>query len=337
MKKTLFTLSIALIFIASSYAQLTGVKTIPGDYPTLAAAITALNSSGVGTGGVTFNIAAGYTETFTSPTAGRITTLSGSASNPIVFQKTGTGNNPLITSGTGVATIDAIIAIGGCDYVTFDGIDVKDKTTNFTANAKMEWGFAILKNSVTDGSQNITIKNCTVTLDKNYDYTKGIYVNNHTLTSASQMTITAFSGTNSNLKIFNNTLTNCYTGIYLKGYNHTSAPYAYYDQNNEIGADGGNIITNVAGQTDPGYGIYTIYQNNLKVANNNITSTMGGLAQPAVPYGIFLSDALNASFDLYNNYVSMQFSGINTVILMPFPAAWVDQALPILLIYTTIR
>ncbi len=105
MKKTLFTLAIALIVSATSFAQLTGVKTVGtgGDYPTLAAAIAALNTSGVGTGGVTFNVAAGHTETFASPTAGHITTLTGSASNPIVFQKSGTGNNPLITAGTGVS------------------------------------------------------------------------------------------------------------------------------------------------------------------------------------------------------------------------------------------
>ena len=130
MKKVFFTLIIALFFSAISFAQLTGVKTIPGDYPTVAAAIAALNASGVGAGGVTFNVAAGHTETFTSPTAGRITTLTGSVSSPIVFQKTGTGNNPLITSGTGVAYIDAIIAIGGCDYITFDGIYLRDKPSN---------------------------------------------------------------------------------------------------------------------------------------------------------------------------------------------------------------
>ena len=65
----------------------------------------------------------------------------------------------------------------------------------------------------------------------------------------------------------------------MKGYNHETAPYNFYDQNNEIGLEGGNIITNVAGGKDPGYGIYTIYQNNLKIANNNITSTMGGLCR----------------------------------------------------------
>lgn len=309
MKKALFILIVALFFSAVSFAQLTGVKTIPGDYATVATAITALNASGVGTGGVTFNVAAGYTETFASPIAGRITTLTGSSANPIVFQKSGAGNNPLITSGTGNSYADAIIAIAGCDNITFDGIDLRDKPSNVAVGPMMEWGYALLKNSGTDGSQNITIKNCTITLKKVYDATKGIYSNNHALANTDQLTITASTGTNSNLKIFNNTFTNCYSGIYLKGYNHPTAPYNFYDQNNEIGLDGGNIITNVAGQTDPGYGIYTMYQNNLIVANNNITSTMAGLASTAVPYGIFLSDALNASYDLYNNYVSLQYSG----------------------------
>jgi hypothetical protein len=40
-------------------AQLTGIKNIPGDYATLAAAITDLNAQGVGAGGVTFNVLAG--------------------------------------------------------------------------------------------------------------------------------------------------------------------------------------------------------------------------------------------------------------------------------------
>lgn len=82
-------------------AQLTGIKSIPGDYPTIEAAISALNTQGVGTGGVIFNVAAGHTETLSTPTGGTITTLTSSASNPITFQKSGTGNNPKITAGTG--------------------------------------------------------------------------------------------------------------------------------------------------------------------------------------------------------------------------------------------
>jgi len=43
--------------------SLQAYKTIPGSYATRAAAITNLNAQGVGAGGVTFNVVAGYTET----------------------------------------------------------------------------------------------------------------------------------------------------------------------------------------------------------------------------------------------------------------------------------
>jgi len=46
-----------------SHAQVTGTKTIGTDYATIAAAVTALNTSGVGVGGATINIPAAYTET----------------------------------------------------------------------------------------------------------------------------------------------------------------------------------------------------------------------------------------------------------------------------------
>ncbi|MBU6341380.1 MAG: hypothetical protein KGS48_07800, partial [Bacteroidetes bacterium] len=107
-------------------AQLTGTKTIPGTYATLTAAITDLNTQGVGAGGVTFNIAAGYTETL----SGRLDiTATGTAANPIIFQKNGAGANPVLTSYTGIATatsaaMDGMIALIGSDYVTFNGIDL---------------------------------------------------------------------------------------------------------------------------------------------------------------------------------------------------------------------
>ena len=113
---------LALMSAGTARAQLAGTKTIPGDYATVAAAITALNAQGVGAGGVTFNIAAGYTETFASPTAGAIT-ATGTAANPIVFQKSGSGASPRITAGVGTTTnLDAIISLAGSDYVTFDGL-----------------------------------------------------------------------------------------------------------------------------------------------------------------------------------------------------------------------
>ena len=106
---------------------LTGIKTIPGNYPSLAAAIADLNTLGVGSGGVTFNVAAGFTETLPSLSAGLIT-ATGASSDPIVFQKSGSGANPLITAfSPGVSTtVDYLIAIAGGDYITFDGIDLQE-------------------------------------------------------------------------------------------------------------------------------------------------------------------------------------------------------------------
>ena len=119
MKKMLLLIS-ALIIAGASFGQLTGIRNIgspgPNDYPTIAAAIADLNTWGVGPGGVTFNIAAGYTETFLSPLAGTIT-ATGTAANPVVFQKNGSGADPLITAAIGTTTnTDGIIKISGGDY-----------------------------------------------------------------------------------------------------------------------------------------------------------------------------------------------------------------------------
>ena len=78
-------------FNYTSFGQLSGIKSIPGNYPTISAAINDLNAQGVGAGGVTFNIAAGYTETLSA----RLNlTATGTVSNTIVFQKSGTGITP---------------------------------------------------------------------------------------------------------------------------------------------------------------------------------------------------------------------------------------------------
>lgn len=54
MRRTGLFLFLCLSFLNRSFSQLTGTKNIPGDYATLQAAITALNTSGVGAGGVIF-------------------------------------------------------------------------------------------------------------------------------------------------------------------------------------------------------------------------------------------------------------------------------------------
>ncbi|MCX6283763.1 MAG: right-handed parallel beta-helix repeat-containing protein [Bacteroidetes bacterium] len=311
MRKIILGLILSLIGSGLLQAQVSGTYSIPGaTYPSITVAINAINTAGIGAGGVTFNVAAGYTENFTGPVAGLIT-ATGTASNPIVFKKSGTGANPVITGFVGLpADYQYIICLQGTDYITFDGIDVSDLT------GQVEWGYALLKASGTDGCQNVTIKNCNITMNKADAYTAvGVYSNLFIPSNMGvSIPITAASGANSNIKIYSNTFTNCYNSIYFLGFNDPNAPYALYDQNNEIGKDGANIITNVGGGSSFAYGIYAIYQNNLKVANNTINSAMVGTNDH---YGIYLTTAKNASYDLYGNSVSMQFSGTGTKNLYP--------------------
>jgi len=308
MKKALL-LSFALFIMHIAYGQLTGVKTIPGDYTSIEAAILALNSSGVGSGGVTFDIAAGHTETFSTPTAGLITAF-GTAANQIIFQKSGGGANPLITAATpGAGTMDYVICLWGADYVTFDGIDIQENVTNTTSAEQMEWAYAILKVSVTDGSQNNTIKNCDITLNPANTSSRAIYSNNHTTTSTTQLVITDISGTNSNNKFYGLNVSNCYHAFYIYG-RADASPYTYYDQNNELGVDGANTINGLGGSSTSSYGLYCYYQNGVKIANNTYTGTSNQTT--GSQYVMYISTGTRSNVDIYNNTVSMTALGTGT-------------------------
>ncbi len=289
--------------------QLTGIKSIPGDYTSIEAAITDLNSVGAGSGGVTFNVAAGHTETFSIATAGLITTTTGSEANPIIFQKSGAGANPMITAANpGAGTMDYVICLAGADYITFDGINIQENPANATSAEMMEWAYAILKASVTDGSQNNTIKNCAITLSPANTGSRAVYSNNHTTSATTQLVITDIAGTNSNNKFYSLNVSNCYHGFYLYG-RADATPYTFYDQNNELGVGGPNIVTGLGntGGTTASYGLYCYYQNGVKIANNTFTgiSDMGTASQ----YIMYFGTATNANVDVYNNVVSMNYRG----------------------------
>ena len=233
-------LSLLLIFLMQTvtFSQLTGTKSIPGDYASVTAAITDLNTQGVGTGGVIFNVAAGYTESgvnvvLTCPVNPP------SVSKPITFQKSGAGANPLLTAGVGVSTTtDGIWKLNGVTYVTINGIDLQENPANVDATTQMEWGYALVKQSGTLACQFVTIKNCNVTLNKANTASTGIYTGNHTATVTTALSVTAFTGTASYNRFYNNTIQNSYFGYQIQGFN-SAAPYDLYDQFNEIGTESG--------------------------------------------------------------------------------------------------
>ncbi|GAA3984207.1 T9SS type A sorting domain-containing protein [Hymenobacter antarcticus] len=303
---------IGLLAAPAANAQLAGPKAIPGDYATVAAAITDLNTQGVGAGGVTFNIAAGYAETFASPTAGAIT-ATGTAANPIVFQKAGAGANPRITAGVGTTTnLDAIISLAGSDYVTLDGLELAENAANATATTQMEFGIALFRPTPTDGCQNNTIRNCVVTLNKVNTGTFGIYGAATTAALATSVAATSPAGAHSSNKVNGTIITNSASGMYFTA--STLTTLANYDQNNEIGVLAANQVYNF-GTTATGWGIGGNYQNGFKVVNNVVNNTLnfaGGTTAPVAASavtstlrGIYGNSGPSASIDITGNTVTL--------------------------------
>lgn len=325
----LFLLALVSHFSLSAQA-LTGTKTVCAtgcDYPTLSTAVNALNTSGVGTGGVTFNIAAGHTETLTGSLVVRV---SGSAANPIVFQKNGSGANPLITAFTGtslassVDSIDIIWAFEGSDYITIDGINLTESASNTTATTFMEAGIGFYKRSGTDGANNNTIRNCTVTLNRNNVTTAtgprvnasgsvGIEFVNATRTAVSTIiTVTAASGSNSFNRIYSNTIQNCNFGISLAGFAAPS-PYILADLNNDIGGTNsstGNSILNFGGGVGAATQCGAMYihnQWNYNISNNIVNNNTGtGVNHPVTNRGIWLfASSVGSSGDIKKNTITI--------------------------------
>ncbi|MBO0358234.1 T9SS type A sorting domain-containing protein [Hymenobacter sp. BT186] len=300
--------------LGGTAAQAQVVRTLPGDYPSLAAAITDLNTNGVPAGGVTVNIAAGYTET----AANLLLTATGTNANPIVFQKAGTGANPLLTAGVGTsATLDFVLGVAGSDYVTFDGISISESAANTTATTQMEFGYALFRASATDGAQFNVIKNAVVTLNKTNANSIGIYGANSLATATAALTVTAASGINSNNKVFGNVVTNAATGIQFSG----SSAAGFLDADNEIGVTAGNTVGNF-GSSASAWGVGGSNQISFRISGNTINSTLNYTSATAsTPVaastvtstlrGIYTPSGTSANIDITNNQVTVA-SGATT-------------------------
>ncbi|NOU45636.1 MAG: hypothetical protein HOO86_01085, partial [Bacteroidales bacterium] len=317
--KNLLLLFLALFISGVSWGQLSGVKTIQptgGDYATFTLAINALNTSGVGAGGVTFNVAAG--EVF--PENCPIITATGTLANPVVFQRSGAGSNPVISSPGAGTTTDAGIAIRGGDYITFDGIDIE-----ISSGTNLEIGYYIYNQNGTNGAQHVTIKNCTITLNRSNLNSKGIYQN-------VAVTPTNVTGVNSYNTFDNNYIRNAFSGIYLKG-NLGKPDLNCFVSNNTIGAASANDIGNGSGPThgirinnvqdvsvfnneirnvsvEGNFALYGLYMEVMKgtlnqVYNNNIHNiTSYGSAYSSTVYGMRADVYTTGSCDFYNNSIS---------------------------------
>jgi hypothetical protein len=288
-------------------------KTLPAsatNFQSFAAAVSAINC-GI-SGNIIFNVASNQVFNEDIPVINAV----GNSSATITFQKNGTGANPKIiplSAGTIASSTtlgndgDGIIILNGTDYITFDGIDL-DASSGFSGTGMYEYGYYLKKASATDACKNVVIKNSAITLIRTAIYSFGVFISNNS--GSSSVTVSGTGGRSENIKVFNNTISGCYSGINVTGYAATT-PFDLYDQNIEIGVDGPNIIDQYGGGATTAYGIYSIYQNNLKVANNTITSATG---TTTTLYGIFLSTGTNSNADVYGNTITITGGGTTSTI-----------------------
>ncbi|QDA59784.1 T9SS type A sorting domain-containing protein [Hymenobacter jejuensis] len=283
-------------------APLNGTYTIDKTQPTAGTnfqtmneAFGSLNSEGI-TGNVVFEVTAGQVFDVTP----LILAASGTSGATITFRRTGSGTNPLIQGSNGSGAADAIITLRGSDYVTFDGIDLKDKATNSTDVLRMERGLLLQAIAADNGCQHVTYKNGTVTLTKtNANTTTGIgsewYVSN-----TGEATVAA--GTNSYLSFLSNTVQSCQRGYSLSGGNATVP-----DNSNYIGTEGAQTssITDLAGGTSGASGVAVVgvnYSNQTELQILNTTISSGTAAGHM--YGINSGGGANNTVSIKNNVIS---------------------------------
>ena len=285
------------------YTINSGQATGGTNFTSFADAVNTLNTLGV-SGSVTFNVFAGQSWSAlctTSNPYGYKITRTGTAANPITFQRIGNGANPLLNITGSSATTDAGIWLYGVSYITFNGIDIVDlgsSSTNW-----LDYGIYLYSGSATSGCLYNTFKNSTITLNRSNTYSYLIYGGS---------VATQLSGSNSYNTFQNLTLQKAYRGIYLQGAS------ASYDRANSIN----NIVVDSIGVSagSTGYGIYFGYQDSCNVTFNRVSALTGTTTYGIYPYysknftiqGDTIRNLYNASVTTYGIY-QVYSDGNNTI------------------------
>ena len=251
------------------------------------------------------------------------------------------GNGNVITAPTPQTSgllNDAIFKLIGADWITIAGFTLQENAANTTitpaSNNMTEWGVALLHASVTDGAQNNTILNNTISLSRTYTNTWGVYANNRhsaTAISTTEDVTNATTGPNSGNKVYGNTISNVNMGVAFIG---TSAA-ANQDVGNDVGgasAGTGNIISNWGGasaassyisNSGTSYCIFMNHQVGDNISYNALTSaavsgtsvTFRGIFKAytgTAPTGNFTSNITNNTVTMTSGFTSGTFEAIRS-------------------------
>jgi hypothetical protein len=303
MKKlfTLFGIALCFLFLGNSisFGQVTtnsGSGLAP-TYPSLAAAITALNSATI-----TSPVVITLTGNETTPAGGySITQLGGTATNTIIIQGSGS-TITAFTPQTSGALNDAIFKIIGGDYITIQNFTMQENASNTTTTAgtnnMTEWGVALLYASVTNGAKNITIQNNTITLNRTYQNSFGIYSNvRHSATAISTTAdITAATGANDNTKIYSNNISNVNNGIVIVG----STTAAYMNTGIDIGGTSAGTANTVSN-----YGLTGAFSGYISVSGSVMGINVNNSLNVNISYNSVTCPGLNTAGTVYGIYNQM--------------------------------
>lgn len=311
--------------IANNVTITDGVTTSFITVDSISGTIDALNKYGVESGGtVEFKFADNYQETATttifggSYTPGNYTLGGGPANvgdpssalfstsyNAIIFKHIGTGTNPVLTAKAGGSgTNDYMIRFLGVDKVTFDGIDLKENTSNTTNTTRMEWGYYLLTG--TTGNQYNTIKNCKITMARDNYLSIGIYQNN----------LSASSGAENSYNTFDSVIVwNSYQGIHLSGISSSFPDVGCKITKCLIGDPGtvgdiGLLASSGTSTGRPTTGIWVDYQSGFTIRTsvvNNVSYNGSGSAS-AFPCGIYITNCSGTSTVSENNISAIKSS-----------------------------
>ncbi|RYZ19586.1 MAG: hypothetical protein EOO16_19500 [Chitinophagaceae bacterium] len=275
-------LILGVFCLLNAGAQLSGTKTIPGDYPDLASAVTALNAQGVGSGGVVFQVMAN--QVTNGPL---LISRSGTAAAPIVFR----GNGSVVSSTGTASSADGVFVLAGADYVTIDSFEL-------VGDVAVEYGVALLKRNATapyDGCWHNTIRANHIRLDQSGGRTSGIYAAHHLASGNSTLPLTNYlvSDANNYNQVTGNNII-AYHGIQFFG-----QLLAWRDEDNRFE---NNYINNYGGGAQVAYGIRQEGHFTLTISGNRVSLPFGN---SVTAYGIFEASANGDSVRITGNSVSM--------------------------------